>query len=471
MDSFNKIEVTSSGRPKLFTNEVTFLMEKAARIRSNNKDMTYFQAKNVNNIPKTLDAGNIMITSHGIVYDDIVNNNNAYRLPYQNVISVETISKGIFSKTYKTIIMLKALNWSCQACTYINDSQSENCKMCGTKRSADKNVSYEPMDIKITLKDGDTRDITNKIEEAMKKKIYEKDLNNNNYNNHGTNNNNNNNNKKSTFSTRNAGVAGIIRMQDRKQRETKQKTTEAFGDLDALMSLAEDMVHLTERYSNDLKQRTIKKGRVDDDDDDDKRSNNVDNETKEFVSILNTMGITNPVTKSVAGSLFEEQLSRQIFEFIEIPLRKTPGNMLQLTDVYCMYNRARGTTLISPDELHEACNMFQQLHLPACLRTLESGVLVLQLKKDGVSDEKMDYEIGLNILKLMQEEGEGDSFGGSITTTTYSMKLNLPLVLALGQLENAEKLGMICRDEIMEQITFYPVQIFDTFCKLNVAKK
>ena len=83
----------------------------------------------------------------------------------------------------------------------------------------------------------------------------------------------------------------------------------------------------------------------------------------------------------------------------------------------------------------------------------------------------MDYEIGLNILKLMQEEGEGDSFGGSITTTTYSMKLNLPLVLALGQLENAEKLGMICRDEIMEQITFYPVQIFDTFCKLNVAKK
>ena len=57
-------------------------------------------------------------------------------------------------------------------CTYINDSQSENCKMCGTKRSADKNVSYEPMDIKITLKDGDTRDITNKIEEAMKKKKY-----------------------------------------------------------------------------------------------------------------------------------------------------------------------------------------------------------------------------------------------------------------------------------------------------------
>ena len=51
------------------------------------------------------------------------------------------------------------------------------------------------------------------------------------------------------------------------------------------------------------------------------------------------------------------------------------------------------------------------------------------------------------------------------------IQLNLPLVLALGQLENAEKLGMICRDEIMEQITFYPVQIFDTFCKLNVAKK
>ena len=74
----------------------------------------------------------------------------------------------------------------------------------------------------------------------------------------------------------------------------------------------------------------------------------------------------------------------------------------------------------------------------------------------------MDYETGLKILKMMKETA-GDGYGGSITTMMYSNKLNLPIVLALGQLENAEKLGMICRDEIMEQVTFYPAQIFDAF--------
>jgi hypothetical protein len=467
MDSFHKLSITSSGRPQLYENEVTFLMEQSARIKiaNNNKEVTYFHSSNVNNIPEMFDAGTIVITSHGIVYDDIINKKAAYRLPYQKIVSIETISRGIFSKTYKTIIKLKAMSWNCEACTFLNDSKVIKCQMCATERIHDGSICYDSIEIQVTLKEGDTRGITSAIEEAMKKKIYETDL-----KNHNNDNDSNSGlptrakEKKPAFSTRNAGVAGIIRMQDLKQRETKQKTNEAFSDLDALMSLAEDMVHLTERYSNDLKQRSVKKGRVDDDGDDTGASakNNVDDDTKHFVSILNTMGISNPVTKQAAGSLFEEQLSRQIFEFIEAPLRNTPGNMLQLTDVYCIYNRARGTTLISPDELYHACQLFKQLHLPACLRALESGVLVLQLKKDGVSDEKMDYEIGLKILEMMKETA-GNGYGGSITTMVYSSKLNLPLVLALGQLENAEKLGMICRDEIMEQITFYPVQIFDAF--------
>ena len=69
----------------------------------------------------------------------------------------------------------------------------------------------------------------------------------------------------------------------------------------------------------------------------------------------------------------------------------------------------------------------------------ELHLLVTELKKDGVSDEKMDYEIGLKILEMMKETA-GNGYGGSITTMVYSSKLNLPLVLALGQLENAEKL-------------------------------
>ena len=56
---------------------------------------------------------------------------------------------------------------------------------------------------------------------------------------------------------------------------------------------------------------------------------------------------------------------------------------------------------------------------------------------------------------------ESEAYGSSITAVAYSTKQNLPLVLALGQLENAEKLGMLCRDEVMEQTTFYPTRAFD----------
>ena len=103
------------------------------------------------------------------------------------------------------------------------------------------------------------------------------------------------------FSTRSAGIAGIQRLQELKQRETKQKATEAFSDLETLMNLAGDMVSLTEKYSDDLKQRLVKRGRIQLDSEEDSE----DSDQKRFASIVNIMGISNPVTKDVAGSLLK----------------------------------------------------------------------------------------------------------------------------------------------------------------------
>src|SRR5690348_11574890 len=70
--------------------------------------------------------------------------------------------------------------------------------------------------------------------------------------------------------------------------------------------------------------------------------------------------------------------------------------MMSLPDVYCLYNRARGTgasprnvlpcaptywltaELVSPQELLEAATLTSSLHLPIVLRRFPSGVLVLQ---------------------------------------------------------------------------------------------
>ena len=51
--------------------------------------------------------------------------------------------------------------------------------------------------------------------------------------------------------------------------------------------------------------------------------------------------------------------------------------MLTLYDVYCMYNRSRGTDLISPTDLKQACGLMDKLGLPIMLRELDSGVIVL----------------------------------------------------------------------------------------------
>lgn len=36
---------------------------------------------------------------------------------------------------------------------------------------------------------------------------------------------------------------------------------------------------------------------------------------------------------------------------------------MTLTEAYCLYNRARGTDLISPDDLLDACKLFSSLSL------------------------------------------------------------------------------------------------------------
>ena len=123
---------------------------------------------------------------------------------------------------------------------------------------------------------------------------------------------------------------------------------------------------------------------------------------------------------------------------------------MQLTDIYCMYNRARGTTLISPDELAESCMLFKKLSLPLCLRTLESGVMVLQLKK-------MELAMRLSIKTLVNNTNDvscvcrnrkrstwwlDHSYKG-IQQTKFAACTSL-----CGHPENAGKLGMPCQTYI-----------------------
>lgn len=53
------------------------------------------------------------------------------------------------------------------------------------------------------------------------------------------------------------------------------------------------------------------------------------------------------------------------------------GGVLALVDVYCMYNRARGTDLISPEDLIIACEKLNMISDKVILRTFSSGLKAL----------------------------------------------------------------------------------------------
>ena len=67
-------------------------------------------------------------------------------------------------------------------------------------------------------------------------------------------------------------------------------------------------------------------------------------ETNEMESILQSIGIVSPVTKFSAGRLYHQQLARQMADLLLSQGRLSRlGGMITLADLYCLFNRARGT--------------------------------------------------------------------------------------------------------------------------------
>ena len=51
---------------------------------------------------------------------------------------------------------------------------------------------------------------------------------------------------------------------------------------------------------------------------------------------------------------------------------------MAMADVYCLFNRARGTELVSPDDLLQACTCFPQAGVPLAIKQFSTGALVVQ---------------------------------------------------------------------------------------------
>uniref|UniRef100_A0A3B3QGU2 Vacuolar protein-sorting-associated protein 36 n=1 Tax=Paramormyrops kingsleyae TaxID=1676925 RepID=A0A3B3QGU2_9TELE len=210
---------------------------------------------------------------------------------------------------------------------------------------------------------------------------------------------------------------------------TSVPSSQAFEDLSKLMEKAKEMVELSRSIASKIKE---------------KQGDITEDETIRFKSYLLSMGIANPVTRETHGSgtHYHMQLARQLGDMLLAPLEER-GGMMALTEVYCLVNRARGMELLSPEDLVNACKVFESLKLPLRLRVFDSGVMVVQLQSH--SEEEM-------IASALDNVSEK----GSLTSEEFAKLLGLSVLLAKERLLLAEKMGHLCRDDSVEGLRFYP---------------
>ncbi|KAJ8645580.1 hypothetical protein MRB53_007328 [Persea americana] len=233
-----------------------------------------------------------------------------------------------------------------------------------------------------------------------------------------------------------AGVSGILRKEQEMWESTDKSLQEAFQDLNALMSKAKEMVTLAEKMRQKLLSGPTQAAGPNDEEMGSKQ---------EMQDWLLSVGIVSPVTKESAGALYHQQLARQLADFVKVPLERA-GGMIALIDVYCLFNRARGTELISPEDLLQACALWEKFDVPVMLRKFDSGVMVIQNKAH--SDEEVFARLKTLVLKP-------DALRKGISPSDAAMTLGIAPALAKEHLLTAESKGLLCRDISPEGFRFY----------------
>ncbi|PNW84821.1 hypothetical protein CHLRE_03g159750v5 [Chlamydomonas reinhardtii] len=253
------------------------------------------------------------------------------------------------------------------------------------------------------------------------------------------------------------GVAGLMMREQQKTEQSGRAVEQAFKDLSALMASAAAMVALAEKFRGVLAagaEAGAGGGGAGGED-----PLLLDLETQQQLIAL---GISSPVTRETAGARYHTELSRQLADFLEGPLARC-GGMISLPDVYCLFNRARGTELVSPDDLLQAAKVFPKAGVHGLrLRQLTSGVMVIQGPQH--SEERVCAKIAeLTALPSPSSTASTASaappappLGPGVTAGDVAVALGgISTVIAAEHLLLAEARGVVVRDDGPEGLRFY----------------
>ena len=227
------------------------------------------------------------------------------------------------------------------------------------------------------------------------------------------------------------GIAGLLAASAARQAAEARTTSAALADLQSLMASAKEVVQLAHRYAQET-------------------PNEQSSSASQFDDIAREMGILNPVTKAHAGAQFHAELAREIAQLAPSILARA-GGFLTLPDVYCAVNRARGTALVSPEDVKQACQLLRAPAHGCWLRVYPStGVHVLA--DAAHSDDAMSAALLRDWDRMAQPGQHGWAW---VEPARLASIMSIPLAVAEHVLAYSETQGLLARDESFAGVRWY----------------
>lgn len=348
------------------------------------------------------EQGTASLTMQRIIWADSSDPDRRLVLHHSLVISMEKHHKSMFSKGGKIVVRLEKPKPG--SVGPVNSSQYDT--------------------IRLVFRHGGEDDFFKKYEDAVRRKTWQR-----------SSSGSSSSGSRASSNLRSVGISGIERRLAENHQKTHETITQAFDDMSKLMETAREMVAISKSISEKVRSR---KGEISED------------ETIAFKSYLLSLGVSDPVTKSTfvgSDSEYFQSLAKEISDVLYQHIKEN-GGMCALPEVYCRINRARGMELLSPEDVMNACGALNRINSPLELHRFPSGVLVVQLKSASVEStvaQTLEF-----VAKL--ERASANELAES---------LGITVILARERLLAAEESGLICRDDSIEGLLFYPNRFMD----------
>jgi len=258
------------------------------------------------------------------------------------------------------------------------------------------------------------------------------------------------------------GIAGLEKRGAELRQNNQAVIGSAFEDLEALMTSAKEVIQMAEQFA-----RQTNNGSADSD------ARQILSDSASALGLMTTKDMLG--SGSAAEQLYVTELARDLAEFLTDDRKGTlrkEGGIISLVDLWQVFNRTRnGIELISPLDFQKAAEMWETLNLPIRLRRFRSGLLVVQER--GRTDEKTVRSL-VAWLRGAPNAAPGDSgslempFGRGVTAQETAERFGWSVGVAVEELDMAEELGALCRDQCLDGTRFWENQ-FSRFVLVPIA--